>query len=399
MSVGNTMKAVARITPEEARQLLLSGHGLLGDPTRGSGSGPARAMKTIVKLGFVQVDSINVVERAHHHILWSRDHGYRAAHLDALHRKGKVFEHWTHDASIIPIEHFPHWKRRFDRFEASKWFGSKLGEGRTALLGAVKRRIEQEGPLMARDFEHDGERGESGWWEWKPAKAALEYLWRRGEIMIVRREAFQKVYDLTERALPDAAAAPAASESEHDDWACLSALERLGVATPVEIARFWNAIPPARVREWAAGAVARGVVEAVLVGEGAKGYSALARKDWRAVLRRAAGVHQGARLLSPFDPLVRDRARALRLFGFDYRFEAFVPERARKYGYYVLPVLAGDRLIGRLDAAADRARGVLIVKGVWWEAGVRERSGRKLLESALDHYAAFNGVARWELQG
>lgn len=385
------------ITRDQARTLLLSGHGLLRDPARRTRSQPRHALDAIRELGFVQVDSINVVERAHHHILWTRDHAYRPAHLDALQKDLHVFEHWTHDASVIPIEHFHHWHHRFERVAWSTWFNGQLGRDREALLASVKAEIEARGPLMARHFEHPSGAKSGGWWEWKPAKAALEYLWRRGELTIVRREGFQKVYDLTPRAMPQISARPASDAADHVAWACTTAIERLGVATPTEIAKFWNAVPIADARRWCAQAVEAGSLVSVVIESDHAAKPAVARPDWRAVLEKSPDAPPIARLLSPFDPIMRDRARALRLFNFDYRFEAFVPERLRTYGYYVLPVLAGDRIIARVDAAADRSASLLVIKGVWWEPGTTARAGWKLLGPALDSYVRFVGVDRWAL--
>lgn len=401
--------AVQDITIDEARVLFLSGHGLADAPVNGSAPSATRVLATIRALGFVQIDSINVVERAHHHILWTRLPGYRAGERGPLHRLqtgGRVFEHWTHDASIIPSEHFAHWRdrfRRMDKIAWKSWLAQRLGADAESVLAHVMDRVRDKGPVMARDFESDQKRG--AWWDWSPTKAALEFWWRAGKFAIPRRENFHKVYDLTERVLPHAMNTPEVSRDEHVAWVCSSALARLGVASDRELAAFWHApgVTAADVRTWMKRAIANGgCVAARVVGEGVKPVPCVALANWRRKAVRARAKledsKQALRLLSPFDPVVRDRARALRLFGFDYRFEAFVPASKRKFGYYVLPILQGDRMVGRLDPKADRDAGVLRVRKVWWERGVKpDKARRAALDEALHQYAAFNGVERVEI--
>lgn len=159
----------------------------------------------------------------------------------------------------------------------------------------------------------------------------------------------------------------------HRDWACATALERLAVATPRELAAFWNALEPGEAAAWCADALAEGRIVKVEVEDLAGGAPkpAFAVPDWRERLEALPDPDPAIKLLCPFDPILRDRARTLRLFGFDYRFEAFTPEDKRQYGYYVLPVLEGDQLVARLDAKFHREKGLLVVKGLWWEPGVR----------------------------
>jgi len=399
-------KAHARevIPPQAARRLLLAGQGLLADPARPAT--PARVLSQIRDLGFVQLDSINVVERAHHHILWSRLHNYRPATLDDLQRRGDVFEHWTHDASILPSEVFPHWRSRFAHVAWGSWLRTKMGDGHEAVATAVLERVRQQGPLMARDFEHPG-RKSGPWWDWKPAKAALEYHWRTGTLAIPRRVNFQKVYDLTERVLPRVHGLPVPTRAEHVEWACRGALERLGAATPKEIAGYWGTVTLAETVAWCKAAVGEGraaevglaAIERAGVGVGdVATRPGVALPDWRKRLARAPEPPSEMRLLSPFDPILRDRARCLRLFGFDYRFEAFVPEPKRKYGYYVLPVLHGDRLVARLDPKFDRESGTLRVRGVWWEPTIKPtRAMRVGLDAAVVKYAQLLGAERVEM--
>jgi hypothetical protein len=386
------------VTARTARRLLLGAQGLLGDPARPAT--PARLRRTIHGLGYVQVDTINVLERAHHLTLASRLDGYRPGLLDRLQSRGSVFEHWTHDASIIPIEFFPYWKVRFERYRRrgidGPWWRERFGDDPARHLRRVLKRIEREGPLRSIDFEHAAH-GAGGWWNWKPDKAALEHLWRCGRLAIARREGFQKVYDLTERVYPDAAAQPRPGARAHVDWACAEALDRLGVATSGELAGFWRAVTPAEARAWCVRAVREGRAVEVTVApdNGSAPWRAVARPDCEARAARLPAAPPRIRLLSPFDPVVRDRRRAQRLFGFDYRFEGFTPAPKRRFGYYVLPILEGDQLVGRLDPKLHRDRGLLEVKGVWWEPGVKPtRARRALLDAALGRLAGLVGAER-----
>ena len=402
MKTTKTHTDASRVTAGAARLLLMGAQGLLAEPSRAAT--PKALLDLVTRMGFVQLDSINYVERAHHLTLFSRLDGYRREHLARLlERDRSLFEHWTHDASAVPAEWFAHWKPRFERsggrIRANRWWAERMGGEPDKVLGTVRERIAREGPLRSQDFEH--ERGaSSAWWGWKPQKAALEYLWHTGELMVARRESFQKVYDLTERVFPEKHRAPAPAEDEHTEWGCSTALERLVVATPKEVAEFWNAIEPARAKQWCERAAREGRIVPVVVEShdaDAKPKPAYALADWERRLARLPAPPERTRLLSPFDPVLRDRARAQRLFGFDYRFEAFVPEPARKHGYYVLPVLEGDRLVGRVDPKFERAQRALKIRRVFWEPSVRQTRARlKGLEAAAERLAAFLGAERVE---
>lgn len=389
------------ISTEAARRLFLGAQGLLADPARKAT--PATLTRLIVQMGFVQLDSINYVERAHHLTLGSRLDDYRHEHFTRLLEKDRcLFEHWTHDASAIPSKWFAHWKPRFAHYEIKlryRWLGPRMGDKPEKVLGHVRERIAREGPLRSQDFEHDRKGKSAGWWDWKPQKAALEYLWFTGELMVARREKFQKVYDLTERVLPEAVRLAAPVEAEHIEWACRTAFERLVIATPKEIADFWHAITLAQARQWCEQAAKSSELIAVMV-ESANGEpprASFALSDWQTRLRKLPDAPERMRLLSPFDPVIRDRARAARLFNFDYRFEAFVPEPKRQYGYYVLPILEGEQLVGRIDPKFQREHGTLEVRKVFWEPTIKATKARKKqLDEALARLANLIGAAKVE---
>jgi uncharacterized protein YcaQ len=388
------------VSNEAARLLLLGAQGLLASPKQTAT--PALLNRLIEQLGFVQIDSINIVERAHHLTLGSRLDSYRREHLTQLLENDRsLFEHWTHDASAVPTKWFSYWKPRFERYRKeirqNRWWQERIGKKPEKVLSFVRERIANEGPLRSADFEHAAKRGSSAWWGWKPQKAALEYLWSTGELMVLKRNQFQKVYDLTERVLPEHHAVPEPSEEEHVEWACGTALERLVIATPREIAQFWDAISLEQARLWCetafeASRIVRVVVESPA---GEKPKLSFALPDWQERLSSLPAPPDRIRLLCPFDPVLRDRTRLQRLFGFNYRFEAFVPEAKRQYGYFVLPIMERDKLIGRLDPKFDRAEGTLVIRRIDWEPGVRVTITRlRKLDEASNRLAKLIGAHR-----
>jgi uncharacterized protein YcaQ len=387
-----------RLTAAEAARLLLASQALLGPAPAGGLMGLVR------QLGYVQLDSINVVERAHHLILGSRNETYDRGEFAALLDRRLLFEHWTHDAAAIPLEWYPNWHLRFPRSRArilaSPWWRERIGDQAEALLAEVLERIRREGPLRSADFEPAAKGGEPGWWGWKPHKAALELLWHTGALAVAGRTHFHKSYDLAERVFPAAHGLPAPDPEAHLEWACATALARLGVATPKELAAFWNAVEPLEATRWCAAAGAAGRIEPVEVSPRDDGPAkpCFAVPDWRERLAALPDPGERMAILCPFDPILRDRARTLRLFGFDYRFEAFVPEAKRQFGYYVLPILEGDALVGRMDAKLHRERGELEVKGLWWEKGVRPAKARlRRLRAALEGMARRIGARELRL--
>ncbi len=382
-----------------ARRLFLDRHALHEAP-QGGAKGPALAA-LIERLGFVQLDSINTVARAHDLILFSRRPTYRPKSLKALYERDRaLFEHWTHDAAVIPMAFYPWWQLRRER-DAEKlrhqWRNWRR-DGFEKQFQPVLNHIREHGPVCSADVGKKEARGSGGWWDWHPSKTALEYLWRSGALCVVGRDGFRKRYDLTERVIDEALCAPLRTEDEIRrtiDWCCTGALDRLGFATPSEIAAFWAHVTIAEAKAWCDAALASGALCKVRI-EGHDGSlrESFCRPDTLSdpVLQHAPASR--LRILSPFDPALRDRKRAERLFGFDYRIEVFVPEAQRKYGYYVFPILEGDRLVGRVDMKAFRGEDVLRVRALWPEQGVRWGKGRiASFESELARLTRLAGVS------
>jgi len=379
-----------------ARRLFLDRHGLHAAP-----GGPAKGadlLGLITQLGFVQLDSINTVARAHDLILFSRRPQYRPRNLSLLYERDKgLFEHWTHDASVIPMQFYPHWQMRMRRdvdVLIKRWRLWRR-DGFEAQFQTVLDHIRDHGPCGTSDVGKDEKKGSGGWWDWHPSKTALEYLWMTGALTVVRRDAFRKVYDLTERVIDENLRATQMSEAETIDWCCNAALNRLGFATSGELAAFWRHATPKECKAWTIQAQAAGqIVEIEVEQVDGKWRKCFARPDVLDDPALESAPTGRLRMLSPFDPALRDRARARRLFGFDYTIEIFVPEAKRQFGYYVFPLIEGDRLVGRVDMKAHRDRDVLHVRAVWPEPGVRWGKTRtRALEAEAERLTRLAGVS------
>ena len=377
-----------RIDNTTARRLWLDAQGLAPTPT-----GAPDVIGTIRKLGFVQLDSIQVVSRAHHHILWSRNQNYREPMLDRLlSRDRALFEHFTHDASVIPMEFLPVWQRQFRRkkeqLQRPGWL--KRLPGKTE-REAIKARIRDEGALSTHAFDSTNS-GAREMWSRPPHKIALDYMWYTGELATCHRVNFTKFYDLAERVFPPHLREAAIEDRDQVDWLCRAALQRLGFASPGDIQRFWDAVSGDEVRGWLHRSEPQLCPVEIETAEG-QWLPAVALAGIGDRLAALEPPTSRLRILNPFDPVIRDRTRLSRLFGFDYRVEMFVPAAKRVWGYYVYPLLEGHRFVGRLEVKADRKASVLRVANLWPEAGVRWTAVRQSkLEAELERMRRFAGV-------
>lgn len=360
-----------RISNREARRLWLDLQGLALPPGANTS-----ILEIIRKLGYVQLDSIRNVTRAHHHILWTRNQTYREPMIDhLLAQERSIFEHFTHDASVLPMEFYPVWTRQFARL------GGRVSQSeawRTALQNgdhaAIRQRIAAEGPLSTQAFESEGA-GKREMWDRPPHKRALDHMWYAGELATSHRVNFVKHYDLRERVIPPHLLADERSDQDQLDWLCRNALTRLGFATSGELTRFWAAASTAEVRQWLDGGSDHLTTVEVETAAGSW-IRCFAPPDVEALLHSAQAPQSRLRIINPFDPAVRDRDRLLRLFGIDYRIEIFVPPAKRKWGYYVYLLLEGDRFVGRMELTCDRKKGVLAVTRLWAEPGIGWTAGR-----------------------
>ena len=376
-----------RLKNREARRLWLQSHGLSHTPT-----GPLDLLQIIKNLGFVQLDSIRNVTRAHHHILWSRNQNYREPMVWKLLKEDRaLFEHFTHDAALIPMEFYPMWTRQFSRLQnkfGNSWYvGTDQGEISHA---AIKTRIEKEGPLSTKAFATKI-KGKKEMWARPPHKKALDYLWYSGELTTSHRENFVKFYDLTNRVVPPNLFNQTLTDNAQIDWLCSAALDRLGFGTVREIQKFWDACHLSEVKAWAEKSNA--IVPVEIQNNDGSWAEAIALQDIEARLATLQAPASRLRILNPFDPAIRDRDRLKRLFGMDYKIEIFVPTAKRIYGYYVYPLLERDKFIGRAEIKADRKKGVLTVHQIWLEPKTKWTHGRaKKFEAELARMARFIGV-------
>ena len=379
------------ISNRDARRLWLDRQGLSQTPTGPLDDDALVAM--IEKIGFVQLDTIRVVARAHDHILWSRNQNYREAMLDELVKSRAAYEHFTHDASVIPMSFYPYWGRQFDRLrkrmESGNW--AKYLPSKK-LCNEILKRVEDEGPLSTKAFESGSRLTRKEGWPRPPHKFALDYFWYAGVLATCHRKNFIKFYDTREKVIPAPLRKKKISNAKQLDWLCENALARLGFGTEGDVQRFWDAADLAEVKAWTSKR-RKDLIDVEIKGADGTTYKALAPADIETRLADLTAPTSRLRILNPFDPVIRDRTRLQRLFGFDYRIEIFVPAAKRQYGYYVYPLLESDRFVGRLEAKADRKKGTLSVDNVWWEPGVKvTKARRNKLDAELERMGRFVGA-------
>lgn len=353
-----------------------------------SSSGPLNIVAIIKKLGFVQLDTIQNVSRAHHHILWSRHHKYREPMLDELlSAREHIFEHYTHDASVLPMDMYPMWERRFKRLkaqldEASYHNPERVRDWKDVLI----ERITEDGPLSTKSFDSKIN-GEKKVWSRPPHKQVLDYLWYSGILATSHREKFHKYYDLAERVIPEQFRDAEISDAEQVDWLCRAALTRLAVGSVKEIKEFWEAKDVKEVKSWVKGNK-EAVIPVKWETDSGEWITSYALADIEERIEKITTAPSQMKIINPFDPAVRNRLRLKSIFGFDYKLEVFVPATKRQWGYYVYPLLEGDRFVGRIEAKADRKVKCLNVLNFWPEEGIKWGAGRKeKLEAELARFA------------
>lgn len=375
------MQAPLKIDNRTARWLWLASQGLSDTPT-----GPMDLYGTILKLGMVQLDTIQVVARAHHHILWSRNQNYRETMLNPLLAKKRViFEHFTHDASVLPMEFLPAWQRQFRRMEATarRWHGDLGGD---PYLEEIKSRIRKEGALSTHAFDTKIE-GKKEMWSRPPHKKALDYMWMTGQLATCFRDGFTKYYNLPERVFPEEYRTRSMSETDELDFLMNAAIDRIAVGTQGEIQKFWETTSAKETKVWLEAAE---LIPVEVQNADGSITAAFGAHDLEERLATLSAPTTRLRILNPFDPAARDRNRLERLFGFNYRNEMFVPAAKRVWGYYVFPILEGDRFVGRIEAKADRKNRTLKVINFWPEDRVKwTKAHHSKLGAELDRLGRF----------
>jgi uncharacterized protein YcaQ len=379
-----------QLTPPGARALMLAAQGLLQRPRRRATK--ADVLESIRRMGALQIDTISVVARSPYFVLWSRLGAYEPRWLEEHLAEGRLFEYWARAACFLPIEDFPLYRPRMlnGRERTLAWHDrirAWLSE-HPEVAERVMARLRAEGETRSSDFEREGKGGT--WWDWKPEKQALESMFYLGEVMIVRRESFQRVYALRERVLPDWDDARTPTPEEARRALIVKTVRALGIARPSWVPDYFGLRVQGMPSDLEDLAQAGELLPARVTGWDGPFY---VHPDHLETAQRAA---DGAlrptltTLLSPFDPITWHRPRALEGFGFHYRIETYTPAEKRQYGYFSLPILRRGALIGRLDAKAYRKEGRFEVRSLHLEPGVRVSDAL-----AADLRAALSDCARW----
>lgn len=371
------MAPVDTISRTEARKIILNAQGL--NKASPFGAGPQSVIKAIEHLGYVQLDTISVIERAHHHILWSRIPTYKPQWLDAAQiKERKVFEYWSHAAAYLPMKDYRFSLPVMNAFKDKKdsWPTSSKAD-----MKKVLERIHMDGPVMSRDFESDHKGGT--WWDWKPPKWALQRLFLEGHIMVSHRKGFQRIYDLPERIIPTDVNTTSPTNKEYYTHLIARTLEAQGLATRNELIHLRH-IPPKDFDLLLNELMEAGILKAIHLEDKKQYFTLPANADKKLKLRDTVTI------LSPFDNAIIWRNRLKDIFGFEYTLECYLPEHKRTFGYFCLPILYKDEFAGRIDMKADRAKRLLQVHNIFWNEGMEDVEQHPLFEEALNDFAVFN---------
>jgi uncharacterized protein YcaQ len=368
------------ISIQQARKLVLLSQRV--PPAKQSGNALASTLSAIKHLGYIQIDTISAIQRAHHHTLWNRNPRYLSSQLDELMVNKRIFEYWSHAAAYLPMQDFRYSlprKQAIANGIENHWYERDI-----QLMKSVLRRIADEGPLMAKDFEHNGEK--SGEWGSKPTKRALENLFMQGELMVPNRVNFHKVYDLAERVLPDDTDTSLPNPQEYARFLITRYLRANGLGMASEISyllKNTKALVSDTLQEMAS---ARELMQIKLNGN--RYYTLQSTLE----LLNKPLSRSKLKILSPFDNLLIQRKRTQSLFDFDYQLECYVPEPLRQYGYFSLPILWDGKLVARMDCKAERKKSLLHMKHLALEPGLIKWDAFALaLTKELVSFLQFNG--------
>ena len=357
----------------------------------------ARLGRFVEDVGGIQLDSINVLDRAHYLTVWSRFGPYDRARLDRLvYGRRLLFEYWAHAACLVPTSALPWWRRAMLDYRIRHTGWSDLSRGNPKMLGNVITELAAKGPMGHAEFERRRPSGRGGWWSWKPVQHALHYLWMTGALTIHSRRHFNKRFDLFERAIPGLLGCETVTSEEFQRWHIERSLHAMGAATERDLAGYltFPRFRPGARRKALRAMIERGEVAEIEV-EGSRGGWLALMRDLPALARagRKPSASRGTTLLSPFDSLLWYRDRVKRLFGLDYRIEVYTPGHKRVHGYYTLPIMHQGHLIGRVDAKAHRLERRLEVRHAhfepWFARTVTPPGGM----DSLDQGEAIAGLA------
>jgi uncharacterized protein len=383
-----------KISIQMARNVMLAAQGL--DQSAERPAVKADVFEAIRRMHLLQIDTIHVVARSPYLVLWSRLGDYQPEWLDELLAEGALFEYWAHAMCFLPIEDYPLYRRRMlDASQDKSWpVGSAVewSQEHPEVMERVRSHLRENGAVRSIEFENKNHSA-GGWWNWKEEKDALEAMLMTGEVMIARRQNFQRVYELRERLRPDWTDEAIPSWEEFHRTLALRAVSALGIALPAWVADYFRQ-PKKGMPERLEMLAQEGQLRRVEV-EGFEGAAYVHRDRLDLIEKAASGGLEPTltTLLSPFDPLVWDRQRARQLFDFDYTIECYTPAAKRRYGYFSLPILQRGRLAGRLDPKAHRGQGIFEIKALYLEPGVPFSEELVAdLAGALQRLAAWHGT-------
>jgi uncharacterized protein len=379
------MKNKAPITTalksDQAKRIALNAQGLFSEDQFGKND--SSILKTIQHLSYVQLDTLAVVNRAHHHILWSRNSHYVEEQAQLLMKKKLIFEYWSHAAAYLPMDDFRFSLIRKQEYlkGRSHWFSKDK-----KTMAYVLDRIKSEGPLQSKDFETDRVRG--SWFDWKPAKIALEQLFHDGTLMVSERRGFQKVYELTERIVPSHINTSFPSEEEYAEHLIRSCIRAHGIATIKDMTHLRRGMLNSVSKK------IKQLIEAqelsqIEIENSPERYFANADSAQQIKTKKSSSS-KGIHILSPFDNAIIRRDRLKQVFGYDFAIECYLPEPKRKYGYFCLPVLYNGNFIGRFDPKADKQNNIFNVKHFYLEHKIPD-AFYPAFAKKLKGFAKFNG--------
>jgi len=368
------------LTQAEARKIILHAAGL-SKPAQ-FGKGKEAVYKMIDHLGFVQLDTNYVVERAHHHMFAARIPGYTLAWVDELQADGRIVEAWTYASGYIPTSDFRFSLPVKESFVARR---ANATPAELTLMRQILDRIAREGPVMARDFENDRVTKSTGWWDWRPSKLALERLYLDGRLLTLRQKNFQKVFDLTDNIISPDTDKTMPTPDEYARHVILRSLKTLGIGYAKDIAypaRYVKSTIKTLLQQMAD----TGEICTVEIKD-LKGATLYMHPVYK---KKAITLSGDVFILSPFDILNIHRHRLRDFFNFDYQVECFVPAPKRKYGYFSLPILAGDTFVARMDAKANRKEKVLTINNLHFEDVKLSKAVLDKIHTAIEQFAKFN---------
>ncbi len=375
-------KTIESLSLAQAQKLVLLSQRI--PPSKQKGTGLSATLAAIEHLGYIQIDTISTIQRAHHHTLWNRNSRYKNDHLNKLMENKSIFEYWAHAAAYLPMKDYRFSLPRKEAIANGKdyhWY-----KPNTKLMKLVYKRIESEGPLMAKDFENKGKK--KGDWQTKPMKQALELLYMQGELMVSSRKNFHKVYDLTERVLPNTVNTGFPSTTEHTRFLLNAYLRANGLGQAAEMAYLLKNTKKNIIET---------LNEMSLSGEvqqiGVKGILYYALPTSLELLNRPL-KRNSCKILSPFYNLIIQRKRISHLFEFDYLLECYVPATKRKFGYFALPILWNGKLVARMDCKADRKTAILNIHQLHLEPSLKQTEPfANALAKELQAFMHFNSCS------